>query len=319
MLKRTRRWLFRSLAMLRVTAYAAFAFFVLAFVASRVLLADVKEAALSAGHQLGQLGDLVGGAETIHLNGERMHHASVYTDQDVGTVLDRFETYCASSPSALGRAMTDFPKELADKVEKKVPSRAARLGIVRDEAKDRGMVACFVNDRPSGIDGFVERMNRFLSNLKLSEFGKFRYAFAEKTKGGDTHVVTIWADTGLDISAMFPAEGDAAGADSLVLPRPPHARRTLSAAAEEMPYGLRVYASTDRADSVKRYYGAWMGEHGFHPVEGGEHDGTTAYLRDDGYQAFVSIGEDEGRASVTLVEAGRTDVPPTAAVQATVE
>jgi len=54
-------------------------------------------------------------------------------------------------------------------------------------------------------------------------------------------------------------------------------------------------------------------------VAEGEHDGTIAYLRDDGYQVFVTIGEESGHSSVTLVEAGRTDVPPTAAVEVTEE
>ncbi|HEX9294450.1 MAG TPA: hypothetical protein VF881_01405 [Polyangiaceae bacterium] len=232
---------------------------------------------------------------------------------------DRFEDYCASSPSMLGRAMADFPKKLAGKVERKVPSRSMRLGFVRDEANGRGMVACFVSDKPAGLDSLKERLERFFSTWQLGEFGKFRYAFAEKTKAGDTHVVTVWADTGLDIRAMFPAEGDAAGADSRVLPRPQQSRRMLSAAAEEMPYGLRLYTSTERADAVKRYYDDWMAKNRFSPVVGGEHDGTIPHLRDDGYQAFVTIGEEDGHTSVTLLEAGRTDVAPNATVQATEE
>jgi hypothetical protein len=303
-----------SRAFLRVACYAVFAFFALAFLAARVLVADVKEAALSAGHELAQLSDLLDGSETILLNGERMHHGSTYTDQDVSTVLDRFEEYCAASPSLLGRAMSDYSKEIADKVEKKVPSRPARLGFVREEAKGRGMVACFVSDRPASFADLKERLEHFVSTMRLGELGKFRYVFAEKTKAGKTHVVTEWADTDLDIYAMFPTEGDAAGADSLVLPRPPNARRTLSAAAEEMPYGLRVYESKDHADTLKIFYDGWMDQHAFHTVEGGEQDGTTVYVRDDGYQAFVSIGEDEGRSFVTLTEAGRNDAMVTGEV-----
>jgi hypothetical protein len=307
-----------SRALLRVVAYAIFAFSLVALLAARVLLADVKEAALAAGHELGQLGDLLRGEEIIQVNGERMHHASTYTDQDLGTVLDRFEGYCASSPGPLGRAMSDFPKELIDKALPKLQSRPARLGFVRDEGRGRGMVACFASDEIEG-PSIAEKLERFLSTLRLGEFGKFRYAFAEKTKAGDTHVTTVWADGALDIRAMFPAEGDAAGADSLVLARPPNARRTLTAAAEGMPYALRVYESTDGAESLRTFYAGFMQSHDFYPVEDGDREGTAAYLRADGYQAFISIGEQQGKASVTLLEAGHMDGPPTATVEVTVE
>ncbi len=313
------RWLIPSRPMLRVTAYAVFVFSVLGLLSARVLLADVNEAALAAGHELLQLSDLVVGAEAIHLNGERMHRASTYTEQDVSTVLDRFEDYCAASPSMLGRAMTDFPKELTGQVERTVKERAFRLGFFREEAGERGMIACFVNDKPAGLADLKERLQHFFATRKLGDFGKFRYAFAEKTKAGNTHVVTVWADTELDLRAMFPAEGDAAGADSQVLPRPPEARRTLTAAAEGMPYALRIYTSTQHAPALRRFYDDWMGKNRFSPVPDGEYEGTITYLRDDGYQAFVTIGEEDGHSSVTLVEAGRTDRPPTAAVEVTEE
>src|SRR6266511_2601156 len=80
---------------------------------------------------------------------------------------DRFEDYCASSPSMLGRAMADFPKKLAGKVERKVPSRSMRLGFVRDEANGRGMVACFVSDKPAGLDSLKERLERYFSTWQL--------------------------------------------------------------------------------------------------------------------------------------------------------
>jgi hypothetical protein len=311
------RLLLPSRAFLRLTAYSIFAFFALALLAARILVADVKEAALSAGHELAQLADLLDGTETIRLNGERLHHGSTYTDQDVTTVLDRFEAYCAASPSTIGRAMSDFPKELAGEVEKRIPDHAARLGFVRDEAKGRGMVACLVSDQPTSSLDLAERLDHFMTTARLGEFGKFRYAFAERLESGRTHVITTWADTGLDIRAMFPSQGDAAGSDSPVLPRPPNARRTLSAAAEGLPYGLRLYEATDSADSLRIFYEGWMHQHGFATAEGGERHGTVAYLRDDGYQVFVAIGEHEGRASVTLLEAGRTNAPSTAAVQVT--
>src|SRR3954447_7346128 len=112
------RWIIPSPGILRVTAYAIFVFSVLTLLAARLLYADVKEAAMSMGHELAHVADLLNGAETILVNGERMYHASSYVDQDVSEVLDRFEGYCERSSSSLGRALSEFPKELADKVHK---------------------------------------------------------------------------------------------------------------------------------------------------------------------------------------------------------
>src|SRR6185436_12577398 len=115
-----------SPATIRLGAYSVFAFSVAALLAPRILRADIGEAGLAAGRQIATLSDLLGDAETLVVNGERMHHASMYTDQDVGTVLDRFENYCASSPGFVGRAMAEFPQELTKKLEK--APRSLRLG-----------------------------------------------------------------------------------------------------------------------------------------------------------------------------------------------
>jgi hypothetical protein len=297
--------LFRTLmALLRLATYVVFVFLVAGFLAARVLRADIKEAALAGGHQLAVLADLVGEAETIELNGEVMHHSSTYTDQTIGTVLDRLEGYCASSPG-LGGALRDLPKTLAAKVER-MP-RSFRLGFLRAEEGGRGFVACFVDD-PGGsyLREFTERVRRFVQTRRLGEFGKFLYAFAELGGQGQTHVVVTWADTDLDIGGMFPSTGDAAGTDSPVLPRPPHARRTLSAGAEGMPYGLRIYQSTDGAESLKKFYDDWMTKNQFTRVTGAVSRHGSAYLR-EGFQVFVAIGEQHGRTSVSLIEAGNPD------------
>jgi hypothetical protein len=316
MLRRLLRWIVPSRATLRVTTYGAFAFFLAALLAGRVLKADVTEAALAAGHELAQLADLLHGAETITINGERMHHASVHTEQDVATVLDRLEAYCTQSPNFVGRAMRDLSVELAKHGQADPPSHRLKLGILRSQSEVRGMVACFVDDRPSGLREMGARLERFLRTSKISEFGQFRYAYVERTHNGGAHVVTTWADSGLDVGAMFPASGDAAGRDSGLLPRPPDAQRTLEAAAEGHPYSLRVYVSRARADVVRAFYADWMGRNGFAPAGGGQSTGdTSVFQREDGYQVFITLAESEGKTSVTLTEAGSRIM----AVDATVE
>jgi hypothetical protein len=148
-------------------------------------------------------------------------------------------------------------------------------------------------------------LQRFVRTARLGEFGKFRYVYAQKTRSGKTHVITTWADTDLDMRAMFPAEGDAAGTDSTVVPRPPHSRRTLCAHAAGMNYGLRMYLSTDRLDSLKSHYEEWRSHNRFSPGKDGQgKSGTTVYLRGDGYQVFLSLTEKDGQTYVTLTEAG---------------
>jgi hypothetical protein len=275
---------------------------------------------MSMGHELAQVADLLGGAETILVNGERMHHASTYVDQDVSAVLDRFEAYCERSPSAVGRAMSDFPKEVQEKAKKLVPSHASRLGIVRQEEKARGMIACFVDPGPVTLSDFMERLHRFRTTKRLSEFGIFRYLFAERSGEGRTHVVTTWADTGLDLRAMFPREGDAAGSDSRLVPRPPNARRTMSAAADGVAFGLWAYVSKERADTLRAFYRDFAERNGFEPaLDVNEVDGTSAYNRADGHQIFISIGEKDGQSVVVLTEAGSLEHPNVAEVEVTSE
>jgi hypothetical protein len=106
---------------------------------------------------------------------------------------------------------------------------------------------------------------------------------------------------------MFPSTGDAAGNDSRVLPRPPRARRTLSAGIEGMPYVVRTYSSREPLPQLKDFYARWMKQRGWR--FGADAEGTTAYFREDGYQAFVSYSEQDGLSYITLTEAGREGTP----------
>jgi len=318
--RRLLRWVIPSRAFFRVTAYVVFMFSVAAALAARVLYADAKEAAMSMGHELAQVSDFLTGAETILVNGEQLHHASTYVDQDVSVVLDRFESACRSSPGAVGRAMNGLPNNVAKKNEKATLSLAARLGIIRQEDKGRGMIACFVDERPTSIFDFKDRLRRFVATKRLGEFGRLRYLYAEQKPGGQTHVVTTWADTELDLRAMFPAEGDAAGADSRVVPRPPNAKRTMSAAADGVPYGLWMYASTDRAEAIKAFYADFAKRGGLRVVQSPEDaSGSLAYVGADGHQVYISLGEKDGQTFVTLTEAGWIDRPSIVGVEVTSE
>src|SRR5262249_14320679 len=158
----------------------------------------------------------------------RVHWASARTEQSVEQVIDRFERYCRESPSALGLALQDVPLALEGRVpiDKTDP---VRVGIVREVTEDRGMVACFVDDRGDRATGDLARKLGELGRTgDLSALGRFRYVFAERRPKG-TKVATMWADGPIALGKMFPASGDADGSDSSLVPRPRESRRTLSA------------------------------------------------------------------------------------------
>ena len=299
------RMLLPSMRSIRVIAYATFVFGALALVAARSVHADVREVALGIGHQLSKLEDLTGNAYLLRLNGAEVHRASTYSSQSVKEVLDRYEAYCAESASAIAQAMLDIPEALERQMA--LPKGSPlRRGIVREEDERRGMVVCFAEEG-TRVDGLRERLRAFVESGDLSEFGHFRYAFVEKNESGNTHVVTLWSDGPLNVGQMFPAEGDAPGSDSAMVPRPAASRRTLSASVDGFQAAVRIYEVACSRAEVVRTYDEALSSRGFSKVAGTRGD-ALAYVRGDGAEVFLSLTESEWRTTVTVVEAGQSSV-----------
>jgi hypothetical protein len=299
-------WILPSRRTLRLTTYLVCVCLGSAALAARAAYARTNEAALEFGEQLSGLEDLTRGANVVLVNGERFHRVIAFVDDSVGSVLDRIQKECETSPGLLGQAASEaahlHPKALD---EYPLSPRILR-GIVRHEEERRGMVACFTDSRGSGLAGLADAAKRFAKTSNLAEFGHFRYAFARRADDGGTQVTTLWADTDLNLSSMFPAHGDAAGADSSVLPRPATSRRVLAASAEGQPYALRLYDTADGGASVQRFYEDWFKKHGW-IFAGKAQQGGFSYLRADGYQVIVTLRERQGRTAVGLIEAGRRE------------
>jgi hypothetical protein len=298
------KWFFRfarallpSARSLRMAAYSAFAFGVLALAAGRSVYADAREMGLGVGHQLAKLEDLTGGAYLIRFNGAEIHRASAHTMQSTTEVLNRYEAYCRENPGALGRLMQDIPNALKDQID--MPKdRALRASVVRDEVDRRGMVVCFVEDPDAPAEPLADKLRALAETSDLSKLGRFRYAFAEPSTrpGGGTHVVTFWSDGELNLKKMFPATGDAPGTDSANAPRPAGSRRTLSAAVQGYPASVRIYESLAERGGIERMYDETLRAKGFTKVGG-------AYLRKDNAEIILSVVESDGRTTVTIVEA----------------
>jgi hypothetical protein len=312
------RRLFRGFfARLRVAVYFACVFAFLSLVALRALKAQVGEAARALGGQLVELPQVSGHVETVELNGAHVHHARVWTTASVEEVLDRFEDHCKRNPGPLGEVLKQVAAKDPALFDKKVPAGAFRHAVIRNESSSDGVIICFVDDRGTGLEGIDEMLSRLTETGDLAELGQFRYVYAERQKDGRTHVVSMRTEGSLNVSRMFPATGDASGSDSRVLPRPPGSRRTLSAAAAGMPYAVRTYESNKGRAEVESFYDAWMKARGWIRAAKVESEGASAYFRQDGYQVFLVLAEEESRTYATLIEAGASGSSPIAAVEVT--
>jgi hypothetical protein len=298
------RKLLPSVAIIRVSFFLTCVALVFALFAARAAKADIGELGLAAGRQLDHLHDLTVDAETLLINGARLHRATRYTPDAVSNVLDRVEDVCLQNPGMLGQALREVPADLFAKVnaDKELP-RSARNAIVRDEAGDGGMVICFVGAKPTSLRELGARLDHFLQTLELYELGEFRYVYAVR-RGDKTRVTTLWTSGSVNLSRMFPDEGDAAGSDSALAPRPPDARRTFTAAAVGQPSAVRIYESRAGLAELDAFYGAEMRRRGFRVPEGAKLDGTTAFNHSDGQQVFVSIARIDDKSYVTLTESG---------------
>lgn len=301
-----KRLLLPSPQLIRLTAYLTCVSLVVAALAARKLYAASKEAGNALGHQLAGLSDYTERAETVLLNGARLHHSVASTNEPVQAVLDRVQAHCSESPGTLASALADVAQQHPKMLEQRKMPEMFRLGMIRDGNADHGMIVCFVGERRIAMRELTDQLKQFAKTADLSTFGYVRYVYAEKRQDGRTRVVTLWSDDSLKLNEMFPGTGDATGADSQVFPRPPESRRILSAAAEGMSFGLRTYESHRSPEFMRAFYDGWMKEHGFAAVAHTAHGDTHAYQRGDGAQVFVSLSDEKGLTYVTVTEAART-------------
>jgi hypothetical protein len=309
----TRGWMRTSWRTLRVSFYFFCVFALLSLFAARALYAHVQDAARALGHELAGVSGLTSGAETVLLNGARFHHAALHVQDSVSAVLDAVEAHCQQSTGLFTSTMRELEREHRDALDRHPEIGSIRRGVLRSEWDDGGMLVCFVGQGDDGLSGLKRAARRFMATSDLSAFGFVRYATAERTKDGGTRVMVLWTDGELPLSKMFPATGDAQGSDSTELPRPPNARRTLSAAAEGTTLVLRSYESRDRRAGLERFYDHRMTEKGWKVAAKVSQKGTTAYLHEDGRQAFVTLAEANERTYVTMIEAGRANATAVAA------
>ncbi|HMA93234.1 MAG TPA: hypothetical protein VKP30_11145, partial [Polyangiaceae bacterium] len=150
------RLILPSARTLRLSTYLTVVGLGIGTLSSRVLHAQVREAAFSFGRELAGLAELTHGAEVVLLNGERFHHSMTVANEPASKVLDRVQRFCESSPGLLGQVTKDQRARALEDA-----SGLLRHGVIRDEGKDRGMVVCFMDSPIGGLGALATALEHF--------------------------------------------------------------------------------------------------------------------------------------------------------------
>jgi len=280
--------------------------------------AAAEEAAKQGGLELlKQIGPtLVGPPEVALINGQRMSLASKMTPLSVEQVIERFGQHCrehsaglASEIAALPNgspALRQLPQELQD------PSRWLSSETVAKDGKV-GQIACIARkDSGGGLTGLVDRILRFTESGDLAEIGDARYVVARHDESsGQTHVLAMWTEGKFNIPEMFADSGDAPGADSRDVPRPPDARRVLSAEMGHRSYAIRMYDTQRSHAEVLSYYEQQLEPRGFlyHPLPHASaeldlNDHVRTFSKDGVAVIVVTSQTPSEQTGVSIIEMG---------------
>jgi len=260
----------------------------------RAAEARASEAMLSVGSELMRLDTPTPGrARTLFLNGAQIHLRTATTTDDVRSVLDRFQSVCRK------RAGIDMPRAVSTKLEAASPhSRPAMLdGVIRAETTDQGAVGCVDTGKPLTLAAVVERLEAFARTGDLASVGELRYVFARRVDG-KTNVLMLWSEGQMPLVEMFPATGDAPGQDSADIPRPPGARRLLSASESGQPYSTTAYVvpNGDLRSTVSFYKRSLQDAGWSEQVDETKTGASTAiFARRAGRTAALHIAHDQFR------------------------
>lgn len=289
----------------RLAVYCTAVSLGLGLVAARSVYGDVKQTALSMGHELGQLGD-VGTKRPLRINGEPIFIGSSVEDLSVKEILDRTEARCKLASAGMAADLENLSATLKQGVEEQVGASKA-AGILREDRDDSGVVACLIRDEgepAGGMNDVAARLGEMVKTGNLGALGRLRYVFAEKTKTGRTHVVAAWTEGPFNLYALMPGAGkDAPGSDSTLVARPPRAQRILSADVEGVPYSVRIYDSAATPAEIVKMYDDEMPKKGWEPTYGvpGEGPDQRAFMR-PGSDVMVITSRDGARTLVSIIE-----------------
>lgn len=199
----------------------------------------------------------------ILVNGLSLHLSTGTSADPPRRVLDAFAAMCKQRAGHLLRRLA-----ARDLVRRGLDSELGLLdGVLRVGDDRRGALACFDVGTPElSLEELVERAERVAETGDFSALGALRYVSVEGTPEGSFFVAS-WSEGSLRLSQAFPAQGDAPGRDPDGVPRPPRARRILSASERGRSEHVGVYVSQARSDELARFYRTELAARGFALLE----------------------------------------------------
>lgn len=241
----------------------------------RVVSGKVDDALVELGAGLARMSGGSGGPRLLELNGALLHLETAARAEPVAAVLDRAETRCAGG--------------------------AGPAGLWRGDDGWRGFVACFarLGAAETGTVGEVP----------ATSAPAYRYVYAQ-AGGAETQVVTLWAEDPLDLPALFPPAGDAPGRDAPGVPRPPGARRLLSARETGHGQEIVIYVDSARgAGELAGWYRGALAGLGWRVLAAAAPDRVLVALRRDAMIALVFSVDEAGAGTVAVMTTAGATTP----------
>ncbi len=288
-------------AVLRVSLLLTVLAVVLAALGIRSAKGDLGEQTLVIGRQLAKLEDLTRHTTRLSINEQPIHVASAVVDAPLADVLDRYQAVCESE-SPIGDEFID-PKTIV--MRSPGGGKAFAFGALRNETEVDGVIACITKPDPNDERSFTDRLKQFTESRDFGDLGSMRYAYAQRTETGRTHVITVWTDGAFDLDSLMPPvnDVDAPGSDAPGVVRPPDSVRYLTAAAAGHPHSVRLYESKRPVSEVLAFYDRELPARGWRALPEVDAELETGrFFVKDGVLTMVFVGQHEGRVSVSLVQ-----------------
>lgn len=289
--------------------------------------------ALTYDHARGQLGETLLGAgaqmmmiadadrqdapRRMVVNGQSIHFSTGIAPVPVGQLLDRFEAVCERIDAGL---MERMHEALAMHPDPDHEARAAAASpVLRDENGGAGYVACLdLGSTAVEPSELLERFRRFERTRDLHSIGDLRYVYASPMEDGErSHFVALWTEGSFRFDEVFPDGTDARGEDPADVPRPPGARRTLSAYEEGDPQRATFYM-TEALDEggLTAFYRRELSGSGWTllaPPDSSTWSGAVrpalVAQRGDRLLWLAFTTDFQGRVNAALIETGGLDQP----------
>ncbi|MFO0649870.1 MAG: hypothetical protein U0326_26865 [Polyangiales bacterium] len=199
----------------------------------------------------------------VEVNGESLYLAMGTTRDSVTAALDYYESWCDRRSGHVTESIAQADSSAFGQLWTAGGRLGPRLEMVREGDETEGYVICVdVGDQRLTSRDLAGRLKAVVDTGDLSRWGNLRYAYVQRASTG-TRILTVATEGAFNLLRMFPAEGDAPGADPQGLARYPGMRRVLSAREDGQGNSLGMYTARAPIGDVRAWYRGEMGRHGW--------------------------------------------------------